>query len=82
MTNCGSYGDVDMDGLISYNDSITVLNFVAEAQQLNGEQLERADVTDTTTKASGSVDVTSVDSLQILRYLEGFTQRFLVCDAK
>ncbi len=61
---CGQYGDVDLDGEVSYNDKVMISNYVAYTVQLTDVQKENADVNNDGT-------VTGSDALLVRNYLTG-----------
>ena len=69
---CDSFGDVDMNGVITKNDAQLTLKYDAEEITLTEEQKRRADV-------NGDGDVDSVDALFILQYSQGLRDAFPVC---
>ncbi|MEK6967249.1 MAG: dockerin type I domain-containing protein [Nanoarchaeota archaeon] len=73
-TDCGSKGDVDLDGTITSKDSLLILKYVAGTAgvTLNPTQMFNAEVT-----GEGNVD--STDASQILRYIAGLIQTFKAC---
>ena len=76
---CGSFGDVDHNGLITATDSEMVLDFIAGNAQFTPTQIEEADVDDDPAVISSRADVTSIDSQLILQYITGQINTFPVC---
>ena len=71
---CGSYGDVDGDGMVSYADHVmAATKFVAGLITLTQDQILRADV-------NGDRMVDLADVLLIGRYVFGLEDTFPVCD--
>lgn len=69
---CGTYGDVNLDGVISKDDADLILKFIVGTAMLTTEQKKRADV-----NADTLVDVGDVT--HILRYLTGLISTFNIC---
>ncbi|GEM_PF-6421920 len=77
---CGSYGDVDLNGVITSADSLLILRYVSGVPNVltNDEQKRRANVTNDFT-TTGSPIINSSDSLHILRFLDNTLRTFSVC---
>lgn len=65
------YGDVNMDGVITEDDSNMILNYYVEEIELSDKQLIIADV-------NGDGEVNPADSLNIRQFVEGLISEFPV----
>ena len=72
---CNNFGDVDLDGFVTENDSDLVFQYDMGLAVLSQEQIIRADV-------DGDGNVTVTDGNLILQYAQGLRDTFPICPSE